>query len=156
MVKSCSTTCANASRQHVTGPEFILSPGVELELGEIWARIATDNPDAATRVIELAYETFTMLAREPGAGRLRKFREHRLTDIRSWHISGLDNYLVFYRPNPTGIQVLRVCRGARDVEALLTETDFCLKIENVQPPVDPTEALNHHSRFIPPGVRQSF
>ena len=118
MAKRCFKIFANASRQPVNAPEFILSPCVESELGAIWARMATDDPDAATRVIELAFETFATLAREPGYGRFRKFRRSRLKDIRSWHIPGLDNYLVFYRSIPRGIQVLHVFQGARDIETL--------------------------------------
>jgi plasmid stabilization system protein ParE len=38
--------------------EFILAAGVEAELWAIWEHIADDNPDAATQVIEAAYETF--------------------------------------------------------------------------------------------------
>ncbi|MGC9943469.1 MAG: type II toxin-antitoxin system RelE/ParE family toxin [Verrucomicrobiota bacterium] len=135
-------------------PEIILSPGVELELGAIWARIATDNPDEATRVIELARETFNILARKPGCGRLRKFRGSRLTGIRSWHISGVDNYLVFYHLIPNGIQVLHVCHGAREVEALFGEKDYSLKIENVLLPTAPTESPKNYFKFLPPVVRQ--
>ena len=118
MAWSCSGVFAKESRQPVNKTEFILSACVELELGAIWARIATDNPDAATRFIELARETFVALAREPGSGRLWKFRNSRLQDVRSRHISGLDNYLVFYRPVPGGIKVLHVYHGARDIEML--------------------------------------
>ena len=55
-------------------PKFILDPCVEDELWSIWYFIAQDNPDAATRVIEAAYETFKTLAANPGLGRLRQFR----------------------------------------------------------------------------------
>jgi toxin ParE1/3/4 len=110
--------CANASRLPVQEYNFTLSPGVETELRAIWARIATTNPDAATRVIESAYETFLNLAQSPETGRLRKFRDDQLKDVRSWHISGLDNYLIFYRSTPEGIDVLHVCQGAREIEAL--------------------------------------
>jgi len=102
----------------VPGSEFILSPCAEAELAAIWARIATDDPDEATRVIEAAGETFAALAGAPESGRLRRFRGSGLKDIRSWHISGLDNYLVFYRIVPEGIQILHVCYGARDIEVL--------------------------------------
>jgi hypothetical protein len=37
-------------------PKYILDPGVEDELWGIWPFIAQDDPDAATRVIEAAYE----------------------------------------------------------------------------------------------------
>ncbi len=76
----------------MTGLEFILSPGVESELEAIWARIATHNPDAATRAIEAVYETFATLTRDPGPGRLRRFCAPGLQEVRSRHISGLDNY----------------------------------------------------------------
>ena len=50
-------------------PEYILDPCVEDELWGIWYFIAQDNPDAATRVIEAAYETFKTLAANPGLGK---------------------------------------------------------------------------------------
>ncbi len=101
--------------------EFILASGVEDELWTIWELIARDNPDAATRVVEAAYETFRTLATTSGLGRLRKFRNSRLKGVRSWLVSGFENYLIFYRAVPEGIEVLHVYHGARDIEALLGE-----------------------------------
>ena len=101
--------------------EFILATVVENELWAIWEHIADDNPDAATRVIEAAYETFKTLAANPGLGRLRKFRDPRLKGVRSWLVSGFDNYLIFYRATPDGIEVLHVYHGARDIEGLFGE-----------------------------------
>jgi hypothetical protein len=43
--------------------------------------IAQDNPDAAMRVIEAAYEAFKTLAANPGLGRPRRFRSPRLRDV---------------------------------------------------------------------------
>ena len=99
-------------------PKLILAPCVENELWLIWEFIARDNPDAAARLIESAYETFKTLAVTPGLGRRRKFSDPRLRGIHSWQISRFDNYLIFYRPIPGGIQVLHVYHGARDIEAL--------------------------------------
>jgi plasmid stabilization system protein ParE len=101
--------------------EFIPASGVEDELWAIWKYIADDNPDAATRVVEAAYETFKALAANPGLGRLRKFRDPRLKGVRSWLVSGFDNYLIFYRAIPGGIEVLHAYHGARDIEALFGE-----------------------------------
>jgi toxin ParE1/3/4 len=101
--------------------EFILASGVEEELWAIWEHIADDNHDAATRVVEAAYETFKTLAATPGLGRLRKFRNPRLIGVRSWLIAGFDNYLIFYRAVPEGIEVLHVYHGARDFESLFGE-----------------------------------
>jgi toxin ParE1/3/4 len=102
-------------------PKFILAPCVEGELWAIWKFIAQDNPDAARRVIEAAHETFKNLAAAPGLGRPHKFRNLQLKAIRSWRVAGFDNYLIFYRPIPEGVQVLHVYHGARDIEALFAE-----------------------------------
>lgn len=101
--------------------EFILAPCVEDELWAIWTFIARDNPDAATHVIEAAFETFKQLADRPGLGRRRKFNDPRLKDVRSWHVSDFDNFLIFYRPVPAGIQVLHVYHGARNIDDLFGE-----------------------------------
>lgn len=101
--------------------KIILDPCVEEELWAIWCFIAQDNPEAATRVIEAAYETFQTLAANPGLGRLRRFRSPRLRDVHSWRVSGFENYLIFYRGMAKGIQVLHVYHGARDIEALFGE-----------------------------------
>lgn len=98
--------------------EFVLAPVVEDELWEIWGYIARDNPDAAARVIDAAYDNFKLLAARPALGRLRKFHNPRLKGVRSRVLSGFDNYVIFYRPMPDGIQVLHIYHGARDIEAL--------------------------------------
>ncbi len=102
-------------------PDCILDPCVEDELWVIWQYIAQDNPEAATRVIDAARETFKTLAANPGLGRARRFRSPRLRGIRSWHITGFENYLIFYRGIPKGIQVNHVYHGGRDIEALFGE-----------------------------------
>ena len=98
--------------------KFILDPSVEDELWAIWAFIAEDNPDAATRLVEAAHETFKMLAANPELGRRGKFRHPRLRGVRSFRVSGFDKYLILYRAVSQGIQVLHVYHGARDLEAL--------------------------------------
>ena len=102
-------------------PKLILDPCVEDELWGIWCFIAQDNPDAATRVIDAAYETFKTLAANPGLGRPQRFRSPRLRDVRSWRVTGFENYLIFYRGVADGIQVNHVYHGARDIEALFGE-----------------------------------
>lgn len=103
-------------------PEFILDPVVEDELWGIWKFIAQDNPDAATRVIEAAYQTFKTLAAKPDLGRSRKFGNSRLKGIRSFAVTGFESYLIFYRSVQDGIQVHHVYHGARDLESLFSET----------------------------------
>jgi toxin ParE1/3/4 len=102
-------------------PKCVIDPCIEEDLWDIWCFIAQDNPDAATRVIEAAYETFKTLAANPGLGTRRRFRNPKLRDVRSWRITGFDNYLIFYRPVPEGLQMLHVYHGARDIDALFGE-----------------------------------
>jgi plasmid stabilization system protein ParE len=49
---------------------------------------------------------------------MRRFRNPRLRNIRSWRITGFETYLIFYRAAAGGIQVNHVYHGARDIEAL--------------------------------------
>ena len=102
-------------------PKFVLDPCVEEKMRDIWCFIARDNPDAATCVIDAAYDTFKTLAAHPGLGRSRQFRSPRLREVRSWRITGFDNYLIFYRSVDDGIQVNHVYHGARDIEAWFGE-----------------------------------
>jgi toxin ParE1/3/4 len=44
-----------------------------------------------------------------------------LVDVRQYPIKGLKGYLVFYRINDSGVEVLRVLHGSRDLEAILDE-----------------------------------
>jgi toxin ParE1/3/4 len=100
---------------------LILAPEVEEELTAIAEYIADEDPDAADRFIEAAYETFTKLAQVPGMGRPRRFRASRLSTLRSFRVSGFDDYLVFYSPISDGIEVYHVFHGARDLEGLIKE-----------------------------------
>ena len=102
-------------------PKIILGPCVEEELWAISCFIAQDNPEAATRLVDAACETFKTLAANPGLGRIRQFRSPRLRYVRSWRVSGFENYLIFYRGVTKGIQVLHVYHGARDIEGLFGE-----------------------------------
>jgi len=62
--------------------EYVLADGVEQELNQIWEFIAKDNPEAATRGVEAAYETFAALAENPGLGHPRRFRSKTFRDLR--------------------------------------------------------------------------
>lgn len=101
--------------------KYILDPCVEAELRSIWDYIAQDNPQAATAVVEAAFETFRILTESPHIGVARKFRNPKLRGIRSMPVTGFPNYLVFYRVAADMLQVHHVYHGARDLNALLGE-----------------------------------
>ena len=53
--------------------------------------------------------------------RPRRFRYARLENLRSFRVSGFDDYLIFCSPIPDGIEVYHVYHGARDLERLFEE-----------------------------------
>lgn len=98
---------------------FFLSREALEDLDLVWIHIARDNPEAADRVLNAAYETCKMLADHPQLGRLRELPGIVSKSIRSFVITGYPNYVIFYRALPDGIQIVRVLHGARNIEGLL-------------------------------------
>jgi toxin ParE1/3/4 len=83
--------------------------------------IAEDNLDAAERFLVAAEETFQLLGRMPGMGKLCRFSNPQLLGIRQYPIKGFKNYLIFYRGTDSEVEVLRVLHGAQNLEAILDE-----------------------------------
>ena len=98
---------------------FVLSREALDDLELIWGYIAKDNPEAADRVLEGAYQTCKNLAEHPELGRLRKFSQTVLAGIRSFAISDFPNYVIFYAVQPGAIEIVRILHGARDIETIL-------------------------------------
>jgi toxin ParE1/3/4 len=61
------------------------------------------------------------LAQMSGMGRTRLFSQSALKNLRSFRIRDFENYVVFYRPVPDGIEVFHVLHGARDLEAFFAD-----------------------------------
>jgi toxin ParE1/3/4 len=93
------------------------------DLIDSYAFIGMDDLDAAERFHAAAQETIKRLGENPRIGKLREFSIQRLRGIRSWPIRGFENWLIFYRVLPDGIEILRVIHGARELDAVLGETD---------------------------------
>lgn len=96
-------------------------PLVIQDLIELATYIAEDNLDASDRFLAAAEETFKQLAKMPGMGKLNQFYNPNLADVRQQAVKGFQKYLVFYRPTDSGVEILRVIHGARDIEAILDE-----------------------------------
>ena len=93
---------------------YILAPEALQDLQELWDYIATENLDAADRMIDTLFAAFERLAAMPGLGHRRK----DLTDrpLRFWTV---DTYLVLYRAERTPIEIVAVTHGGRDIPRLL-------------------------------------
>lgn len=67
------------------------------------------------RFYDAAEKTFQFLAENAGIGRLWDSDNPKLKDVRLWRIKGFENWLIFYRRVPDGIEILRVLHGAREL-----------------------------------------
>jgi len=96
----------------------IFAPLAERDLDEILVYIAERNAAAALQLVRKLRRKCDDLAEFPHMGRARP--EFRGGDLRSFPVG---NYLIFYRPVETGIEVARVLHGARDLESILNVSD---------------------------------
>ncbi len=98
--------------------EVIKRETAQQDLEDHFVYIGKDNLEAAERFLKSAEKTFNELVKMPEMGPSRNFKNPALGGIRSWRISGFENYLIFYRPIESGIEIIRVLHGARDIERL--------------------------------------
>ena len=96
-------------------------PQVIRDLIELATHIAEDNLDVSDRFLASAEETFIQVAQMPEMGKQCQFSNTSLAGVRQQAIKGFRKYLVFYRPTESGVEILRVIHGARDLEAILDE-----------------------------------
>ena len=72
----------------------------------------------ATRFLESTENAFVGLAKMPHMGRVRRFPNVEVGELRSRAIPDFERYLIFYRTLPNGIEVIRVIHGMRDLERI--------------------------------------
>jgi toxin ParE1/3/4 len=102
--------------------QIVLRPSANRDLVAIFRHYLRE---AVLRVADrffLATETtFARLAGMPGIGMQYESDESLYADLRYFPISRFRKYLIFYRPLPDGIEVLRILHGSRDIAAILAE-----------------------------------
>jgi toxin ParE1/3/4 len=79
------------------------------------------NDEIAFRFLDAAETTFRDLATMPEMGAPRLYKDPALAGVRMWRVAGFSSLLIFYRPLPTGIEVIRVLHAKRDIEELFGE-----------------------------------
>ncbi|HXJ92132.1 MAG TPA: type II toxin-antitoxin system RelE/ParE family toxin [Terriglobia bacterium] len=97
---------------------MVRRPRARRDIVEVAVFIAQDSLEASDRFLEAAESTFQALARMPRVGALCRLPSPKFAGLRMWRVRGFENYLIFYRPRPDGIEVLRVVHGARDLASL--------------------------------------
>ena len=93
---------------------YILTPRAKRDVNEIWDYIASDNIEAADRVLDALESAMVKLAKNPDIGH----RREELADKshRFWLVY---SYLIVYRHEAKPLQIVRVLHAARDVQGLL-------------------------------------
>ena len=81
--------------------------------GARWIR--ADNPQAARRFLDAAFDAFDRLAEFPESGPVASFKNRRLANIRFWVLPPpFNRWLVFYRPSRREVEILRVVYGTQN------------------------------------------
>lgn len=81
------------------------------DLADIWSFIADDSETNADRCLDKLDKTLRLLATQPQMGRARP---ELMVGLHSFPYA---RYVVFYRAQPDGIDVVRVLHSARDIAA---------------------------------------
>jgi toxin ParE1/3/4 len=100
---------------------YVIAPAADRDVDNHFRYIARHNCEAAVRFLQAADASYERLAAMPELGERQEFRNERLAGLRVWQIRGFENYLIFYRPVESGIEVVRVLHAARDIAAILED-----------------------------------
>ena len=98
---------------------LLITPAAENDLVNIWLYIARDNSEAADRVYQAAESTFEALAATPRMGTLYQAKRAQLKDVRFFPISKFQSYVIYYREQPQGIEIIRVLHAHMDKQRRL-------------------------------------
>ncbi len=93
------------------------TPQAKADLIELWLYIATDSATAADRLLATIDEKCRLLARFPEMG---QSCDELAPLLRCFSVG---NYVIFYRPAESGVEIIRVVSGARDIESLFKAED---------------------------------
>ncbi len=90
---------------------YRLSTQARADLDAIYDYVAGDSAAAAERLLDMLEQKFRLLGNRPLLGQLRPEVAEGLRCFAA------GNYVVCYRVQPPGVEIVRVIHGARDVEA---------------------------------------
>lgn len=96
--------------------EAAFTPAAMHDMADILESISTDNEAAAMEVLGALFRQANLLVQSPWIGRSR--HDDLGPGIRSIPVG---RYVLFYRVQADGVEVLRVFHGARDLPRLFEE-----------------------------------
>jgi len=92
-------------------PELLISPEAEIDLLEIWLYIAEDSLENADRFQDKLVSKARRLSESSEIGMDRPELGKGLQSF------PVDRYLLYYRAIQTGVELVRVLHGSRDIQA---------------------------------------
>jgi toxin ParE1/3/4 len=97
-----------------------LYPKAQQDIETIVDYLKQENPQSAQNFIQYLQESLDTLSLFPKLGHLRDYQHPTLKQIRMLPIKRFSNYLIFYQPNETTLQVVRVLHASRDIAQLFS------------------------------------
>lgn len=97
---------------------YRLTPEAQANVDKIGAFIASDNVEAALRVLDAFDDAFALLAATPEIGHKREDLTKR--PVKFW---GVYSYLIVYDPASAPLTIVAVLHGSQDVERLLKDSE---------------------------------
>ena len=93
---------------------YIIRPQAWFDIEETMTYLR-DHADGQTavRFWQRTQDTFAVLTKQPGMGRLRP--DLRPATLRSWRVNDFENWLIFYTVGQTELEIFRVKHGMMDL-----------------------------------------
>jgi toxin ParE1/3/4 len=104
----------------MTGHDYRFRPQAHDDVIALAQHIASDHLPAAERFLDAVEATCALIAELPRSGAARPFKHPALTGMRMMRVHGFEAYLIFYLTSETGVDVVRVVHGARDLPTLFS------------------------------------
>lgn len=95
-------------------------PQAERDLEECFVYIAEDSLGIGIKFLDAFEKSVEQLAEFPFMGKVLELKNNELREMRVWHVTGFNVYLIFYTPRPQTIEIVRVLHAARDIGNLLS------------------------------------
>ena len=104
---------------------YVIRPKADRDLDDQAHYFATQaSPEVGHRFLVAAHETFALLAKQPNLGWRPRLKHPDLQSLRLFRVSGFEKLLVLYRPRRTGVEILRIIHGSRNIQGLLRRESF--------------------------------
>jgi toxin ParE1/3/4 len=88
----------------------------EVDLRQIWVYVAERNFTAADKLWDQLQNAFNLLS-------MNRFMGEAVGNVTGVRQFSVGNYVIFFRPLPNGIRLIRVVHASRDTHSVIEELD---------------------------------